>query len=96
MRSFWFSLFCFALLILLVIGLSIRASAAQTNWPSYHAPIQGESKTETKTERKAELRGNRLVELVRQRGNTNAVWREGRTFPLMFSDNRKAAKQGVK
>ena len=85
MKASWFSLACFILLVLLVIGLSIRASAAQTNWPSYHAPIQ----TETKAERKAELRGNKLVELVRERDGTNEVWREGRTFPLMFSANLK-------
>lgn len=91
MRSLAFTLACFLILVLLIIGFSISASAVQTNWPAYRAP----SKSETAVERKAELRGNRLVDLTRPRGHTNQVWRESRSFPLMFSRPAKNRKRSA-
>jgi hypothetical protein len=81
-----FTLACFFLLVLLILGFLFTAFGAQTNWPAAKAP----DKTLT---RSVEIAGNK-VHAKTEKG----AKKETRTFPCMFdicgrSARARAAKQ---
>lgn len=80
MKASWFSLACFLLLVLLVIGFSIRAAAAQTNGPAAKVPVEA-------VKRFVEIAGNK-VHAQTEKG----AKKETRTFPCMFDICGRSAR----
>jgi len=84
-----FTLICFIVLVLIVIGAAVRAAGAQTDRPA----AKDEQTLAAKPVRKFEREGAKIVEKIRDDARskgTNIAYRTGRTFPLMFTPRKPA------